>query len=132
MCEKPPFKLGGFLAMLTQFLDSDITTSSRLKIVQIASRLSVALYKLTMSENPVIVILYTTLYRKGGGGVSGRRRNADGRKTAAGFEGEIVTQAVESKREVLHVFRQIEAAQKKVVELHFVGHSGMYGPMSAR
>lgn len=50
-------------------------------------------------------------------------------KTESGFKGEVIAQAVESKRELLRIFDQTSAAGNRIAEFHFVGHSGMYGPM---
>ena len=80
-----------------------------------------------MTENNVIVIVYTTLYRKGGHQFPIVAQTLAREKSK--FEGEIILQAVESKREVLHIFDDLKAAGKQVKEFHFVGHSGMYGPM---
>lgn len=82
-----------------------------------------------MSENSVIVIVYTTIYREGGAqfpvvaATLARDRKKDG------FAGEIILRAVESKREVLQIFDEVRGAGKTIAEFHFVGHSGMYGPM---
>ncbi|MGH9818899.1 MAG: hypothetical protein ACRD43_01920, partial [Pyrinomonadaceae bacterium] len=82
-----------------------------------------------MSENLVTVIIYTTLYRKGGAQFPAVAETLAAEKRSSGSDGETITQAVESKREVLHVIEQIRAAGKKIGEFYFVGHSGMYGPM---
>ncbi len=82
-----------------------------------------------MSENNVIVIVYTTLYRKGGHQFPIVAKTLAREKKESGFAGEIISQAVESKREVLHIFDDLKAAGKQIEEFHFVGHSGMYGPM---
>jgi ubiquinone/menaquinone biosynthesis C-methylase UbiE len=82
-----------------------------------------------MPENNVIVIVYTTLYRKGGHQFPVVAETLAREKKEAGFAGEIIAQAVESKREMLHLFDDLSAAGKKIEEFHFVGHSGMYGPM---
>ena len=79
--------------------------------------------------SPVIVIIYTTLYRKGGSQFPIVANTIALEKRDSGFDGEIITQAVESKREVLAIFERIQAAGKSIAEFHFVGHSGMYGPM---
>lgn len=77
----------------------------------------------------VIVIVYTTIYRKGGEQFPIVAKTIAHEKKEAGFDGEIINRAVESKREVLHVFDEVKAAGNKIAEFHFVGHSGMYGPM---
>ena len=82
-----------------------------------------------MPANEVICILYTTRYRKGGGQFPIVARTLADDKLANGFAGEIVCEAVESKREVLKISGDIAAAGKQIGEFHFVGHSGMYGPM---
>lgn len=82
-----------------------------------------------MSEKSVILIAYTTKYRKGGGQFPVVARTLADDKKADGFSGEILTTAVESKRELLQIFDEIKSAGKSIAEFHFVGHSGMYGPM---
>ena len=77
----------------------------------------------------VIVIVYTTLYRKGGTQFPIVARTLAREKRESGFAGEIICRAVESKREVLQIFSEASAAGKLITEFHFVGHSGMYGPM---
>ena len=75
----------------------------------------------------LIVILYTTLYRKGG---KQFQRVAE---TLAAEKKDVSTEvwcsAIESKEEIKAVFREIVAAGKEIREFHFIGHSGMYGPM---
>jgi ubiquinone/menaquinone biosynthesis C-methylase UbiE len=82
-----------------------------------------------MPENDAIVIIYTTLYRKGGGQFRVVAGSIADEKRAAGFAGEIICAAVESKRDVLKIFDDVRQAGKQIAEFHFVGHSGMYGPM---
>jgi ubiquinone/menaquinone biosynthesis C-methylase UbiE len=82
-----------------------------------------------MSSDDVIVIVYTTLYRQGGRQFPVVADTLARDKKEAGFEGEIILAAVESKRAVLHIFDELKAAGKQIKEFHFVGHSGMYGPM---
>jgi len=82
-----------------------------------------------MPNASVICILYTTLYREGGSQFPVVADTLAWEKKAAGYAGDILTRAVESKREVLQIFDEIRASAKKIDEFHFVGHSGMYGPM---
>jgi ubiquinone/menaquinone biosynthesis C-methylase UbiE len=77
----------------------------------------------------VIVIVYTTLYRKGGQQFPAVAQTLAHEKWEGGFEGEIVSRGVESKRDLLRVLAETRAAGKLISEFHFVGHSGMYGPM---
>ena len=82
-----------------------------------------------MPDRKVIVILYTTLYRKGGHQFPVVADTLAAEKRESGFAGEITTRAVESKRDVLEAIDGIKQAGKEIAEFHFVGHSGMYGPM---
>ena len=82
-----------------------------------------------MSESNMILIIYTTKYRLGGRQFPVVARTLADEKREGGFEGEIVTRAVESKRDVLAAINEIKQAGKTFKEFHFVGHSGMYGPM---
>ena len=82
-----------------------------------------------MPENHVILIIFTTKYRLGGHQFPVVAETLAAEKRDAGFEGEIITRAVESKRDVLAVIDGIKQAGKEIAEFHFVGHSGMYGPM---
>lgn len=82
-----------------------------------------------MSEASVVLIIYTTKYRLGGQQFPVAAETLAGEKRAAGFDGDILTQAVESKRDVLQAIAEVREAGKKISEFIFVGHSGMYGPM---
>jgi SAM-dependent methyltransferase len=82
-----------------------------------------------MASSDVIVIIYTTLYRKGGEQFPVVARTLALERGGAGFGGEIIARAVESKRDVLKVIAEITSSGRLIRELHFVGHSGMYGPM---
>ena len=79
--------------------------------------------------NNVIIIVYTTLYRKGGQQFPLAAQTLAREKSESGFAGEIILRAVESKRDVLRLFAEAKSADKEISEFHFVGHSGMYGPM---
>ncbi len=85
-----------------------------------------------MSQFPdrdVILIIYTTKYRLGGHQFPVVAQTLADEKRDSGFDREIVTRAVESKRDVLQAIDEIRQAGKEIKEFHFVGHSGMYGPM---
>ena len=77
----------------------------------------------------LILIIYTTKYRLGGHQFPVVAETLAAEKRAAGFDGDIVTRAVESKLDVLRAIADIRDAGKKISEFIFVGHSGMYGPM---
>jgi ubiquinone/menaquinone biosynthesis C-methylase UbiE len=82
-----------------------------------------------MPAENLIVTVYTTKYRLGGRQFPVVAQTLAEEKRAAGFRGEIICEAVESKREVLKIFSDLKAARKAIGEFHFVGHAGMYGPM---
>lgn len=75
----------------------------------------------------ISLFIYTTRYRKGGKQFPAVARTLANERAASGNEQ--IVRAVESKRDVLRIFDEIKAAGKEVGEFHFVGHSGMYGPM---
>ncbi len=81
-----------------------------------------------MPEAETVLIIYTTKYRKGGSQfpvvaetLADERRN--------GSRVDVVCRAVESKRDVLKEMAAIRDSGRRIGEFHFVGHSGMYGPM---
>ena len=82
-----------------------------------------------MDPGSVILIVYTTKYRLGGSQFPVVARTLADEKLAAGFDGEIVCRAVESKVDVLREIAEIRDSGREIAEFHFVGHSGMYGPM---
>jgi len=82
-----------------------------------------------MNSNLAVLIIYTTKYRLGGDQFPVVAQTLAAERRDAGFDGEVVARAVESKRDVLAAIDEIRQAGKKIKELHFVGHSGMYGPM---
>ncbi len=75
----------------------------------------------------MILILYTTLYRKGGESFARvaktLARDLRGRATAVRCE------RVESKSEVRSVLAQLRRRGTEITQLHLVLHAGMYGPM---
>ncbi len=84
-----------------------------------------------MDPSSVILIIYTTKYRLGGAQFPVVAKTLAEEIRTAGFEGEIVCRAVESKVDVLRAISEIRDAGNRIAEFHFVGHSGMYGPMFA-
>lgn len=84
-----------------------------------------------MPDSPVILIVYTTKYRLGGHQFPVVAKTLADERREGGFAGEIICHAVESKQDVLKEFSEIREAGKLIKEFHFVGHSGMYGPMYA-
>lgn len=82
-----------------------------------------------MPQPTVILIIYTTKYRKGGHQFPIVAKTLADEKREGGFAGQIICTPVESKSDVLKIFAETRAAGLQITEFHFVGHSGMYGPM---
>lgn len=80
-----------------------------------------------MANNRIVLILYTTRYRKGGSQFPVVAETLADERRVAGHE--VVCRAVESKRDVLKELAEIRDSGLVISEFHFVGHSGMYGPM---
>src|SRR5687768_9630240 len=73
-----------------------------------------------------IVILYTTLYR-GGGPKFVRAAETMKREKQAEFpDCKVICKAVERKAEFLKSLTDVDG---DILELHFIGHSGVYGIM---
>jgi SAM-dependent methyltransferase len=79
-----------------------------------------------LNPRPVILILYTTKYRSGGREMALAAAQMADEKTRALPDQSVRAVAVESKSE----FRAaIASCGGSIDELHFIGHSGLYGPM---
>lgn len=75
-----------------------------------------------------VVAFYTTRYREGGASFERIARTlAHERARARGLPSRAVR--VESKRDFVDELDRIRSRGATIAELHFVGHSGMYGPM---
>jgi len=83
---------------------------------------------LRISES-LILIIYTTKYRLGGHQFPVVAQTLADEMREGGVDREIITRAVESKRDVIAAIDEVRQAGKLIKEFHFVGHSGMYGPM---
>ena len=81
-----------------------------------------------MPTNSVVLIVYTTKYRLGGHQFPVVAETLASEKRI-GFDGEVITQAVESKVDVLRAIADVRDTGREITEFIFVGHSGMYGPM---
>lgn len=73
------------------------------------------------------LIIYTTRYRDGGERFQLVARTLAKEKAAAGIE--VILEPTEGKAEVKAIFNRLAEENKPIDEFHFVGHSGMYGPM---
>jgi len=78
-------------------------------------------------KSSVSLIIYTTKYRLGGHQFPVVAETLAAERRDAGVE--VVTRAVESKRDVLQAIAELRNAGRRIKEFIFVGHSGMYGPM---
>ncbi len=81
----------------------------------------------------VIWIGYTTLYREGGPkfarAAETMRRAKEAEAATRHPRPEIRCEKVESKLDFVQAMQRIKDAGQELAELHFIGHSGMYGPM---
>jgi SAM-dependent methyltransferase len=73
------------------------------------------------------LIIYTTKYKEGGERFKLVAQTLAKEKTAAGLD--VILEPTETKAEVKSVFNRLAGTNTLIDELHFVGHSGMYGPM---
>ena len=73
------------------------------------------------------LIIYTTKYRDGGERFQLVARTLAKEKKSSGLE--VILEPTENKAEVKAVFNRLADDNILIDELHFVGHSGMYGPM---
>ena len=80
-------------------------------------------------SDSLILIIYTTKYRLGGHQFPVVAQTLADEMREGGVDREIITRAVESKRDVIAAIDEVRQAGKLIKEFHFVGHSGMYGPM---
>lgn len=71
---------------------------------------------------------YTTLYRDGGPKFARAARTL-GRELSKNAHARVVVQAVESKAEFVAAMSGFRERGEELSELHFIGHSGLYGPM---
>lgn len=77
----------------------------------------------------VILIVYTTRYREGGPKFERAARTMEAETKARNAGADVRRQAVESKREFVEALHHVGREGRRIRELHFIGHSGMYGPM---
>ncbi len=74
-----------------------------------------------------VLVAYTTEYREGGRELARVARTLAADRAGPGRSVHLAR--VESKRAFVDAIRAAEAVGEGLAELHFVGHSGMYGPM---
>ncbi|MEC7987668.1 MAG: class I SAM-dependent methyltransferase, partial [Myxococcota bacterium] len=73
----------------------------------------------------MVLILYTTLYREGGAQFQSVAQTMAASISASGKNVRLVR--VESKKEAVQ--QLVESSVLGIQEFHFIGHSGLYGPM---
>ena len=82
-----------------------------------------------MKEPTCVLVLYTTLYREGGAEFELAACELERAKREE-FPGQVVIRkAVESKKAFLAEIASVVEQARQISELHFIGHSGMYGIM---
>jgi SAM-dependent methyltransferase len=77
----------------------------------------------------MIWIGYTTLYREGGPKFERAARTLAAELGRARGDAAVRCERVESKRDFVDAMERVRAEGARLDELHFIGHSGMYGPM---
>jgi SAM-dependent methyltransferase len=83
----------------------------------------------------VIVILFTTLYREGGREMQAAAQHLAAQKRRQFPDADICLRRIESKAEFRQALCAATQARPELAvpplirELHFIGHSGLYGPM---
>lgn len=77
----------------------------------------------------MILIVYTTIYRKGGKKFELAAKTMEKEKQHNHPNIEVHREPVNSKSKLRAIFNEIHRTGKKISEFHFFGHSGMYGPM---
>lgn len=75
----------------------------------------------------LIIIIYTTIYRKGGDKFARVAKTMAKLKSADNQE--VICKSIETKQEIKDLFTSIKGENKLIDEFHFIGHAGMYGPM---
>jgi ubiquinone/menaquinone biosynthesis C-methylase UbiE len=76
----------------------------------------------------MILIVYTTIYRKGSDKFA-RIAETMRKEKQRESETEIRCEGIVSKKDLNSIFKKISDEGKQIDEFHFIGHSGMYGPM---
>lgn len=76
----------------------------------------------------MILIVHTTHYRNGSEQFALIAKTMHD-EISNRYQGEITTQGIFSKKDLLKLFSVLQNQNKTIDEFHFIGHSGMYGPM---
>lgn len=76
-----------------------------------------------------ILVLYTTHYREGGAKFARAAQTLAAERAAARPDAEVCCVATERKAAFVAELERVAADGKQLAELHFLGHSGLYGIM---
>jgi SAM-dependent methyltransferase len=76
----------------------------------------------------VHLIVYTTQYRKGSAEFK-RIAETMHRELSEEHQEEVICKGIVTKKDLNAIFQTLVADEKQMLSYHFVGHSGMYGPM---
>lgn len=79
--------------------------------------------------NPVHLIVHTTHYRKGNDQFPVIAKTMHDELKQQNPDDEVLLKPIKGKKELLSLFKEIEQRGQKIKGYHFIGHSGMYGPM---
>lgn len=80
-------------------------------------------------DTKTIIITYTTVYRTGGDQFAKAAQTLFAEKKLEFPSCNVVCQATETKEAFLNLIEDIKRKNQTIEELHFVGHSGVYGIM---
>ena len=75
----------------------------------------------------LILIIHTTQYREGSDMFARAAATLEKEQLALGYK--VISKGILHKKELTQIFDDISASSKKIDAYHFIGHSGMYGPM---
>lgn len=75
------------------------------------------------------LIVHTTHYRKGSDQFAVIAETLYQELTESNPDDEVVIEPIHGKKELEAIFNKIKDSGKKIKGYHFIGHSGMYGPM---
>lgn len=75
------------------------------------------------------LIVYTTHYRKGSGQFAVIAETMFQELRQVHGENYVVKKAIKGKKELTSLFTKMDEDGEKIASYHFIGHSGMYGPM---
>lgn len=78
-------------------------------------------------KSPVVLIIYTTRYKKGGAQFKQVANTLASEKKESNSL--VLVHEINSKQQTISLFDALKQEGKLITEFHYIGHSGMYGPM---